>query len=226
MKNQVDATVLSQYDYFNDAGGRRTSVKHSGTAFTTGPAFTLYGYNSRSEVQTADRYWGSDLGDLGDPVDGQSFSYTYDNIGNRTTSLRENEEMDYTANHLNQYAQRTIPDGVDVLGSAGTGTTVTVNDLPTSRHGTYWYRALTVTNAGAAVWQAVNVVGVYNPPDTNEPDVVSSETGHVVVAQTPEVFTYDDDGNLLSDGRFAYTWDGENRLIGAETLTGLRDITD
>ena len=54
-------------------------------------------------MQTADRYWGNDLGNLSDPVDSQSFSYTYDNIGNRKTSLRENDEMDYTANNLNQY---------------------------------------------------------------------------------------------------------------------------
>ena len=36
-------------------------------------------------------------------VDGQSFAYTYDNIGNRVSSMRENEETDYTANNLNQY---------------------------------------------------------------------------------------------------------------------------
>jgi len=30
--------------------------------------------------------------------------------------------------------------------------------------------------------------------------------------------TYDDDGNLLSDGRFTYEWDGENRLVKAEMI--------
>jgi len=30
--------------------------------------------------------------------------------------------------------------------------------------------------------------------------------------------TYDDDGNLLSDGRFNYEWDGENRLVKAEMI--------
>lgn len=37
------------------------------------------------------------------------------------------------------------------------------------------------------------------------------------VAQTPEAFTHDDDGNLTADNRFSYTWDAENRLIAAET---------
>ena len=37
----------------------------------------------------------------------------------------------------------------------------------------------------------------------------------VLVAKTPEQFTYDADGNMTSDGRFHYTWNGENRLICA-----------
>ena len=39
------------------------------------------------------------------------------------------------------------------------------------------------------------------------------ENGSVFVPRTPESFTHDVDGNLLSDGRWDYTWDGENRLI-------------
>lgn len=40
-----------------------------------------------------------------------------------------------------------------------------------------------------------------------------SETLTLAAMKTPEAFTYDDDGNLLSDGRFSYTWNAENRLI-------------
>ncbi|MGI6495508.1 MAG: hypothetical protein ACOX5G_05385 [Kiritimatiellia bacterium] len=31
----------------------------------------------------------------------------------------------------------------------------------------------------------------------------------------PLHITYDADGNMTSDGRFAYTWDGENRMVMA-----------
>ena len=34
------------------------------------------------------------------------------------------------------------------------------------------------------------------------------------VPQTPETFAYDADGNLTQDGRWTYSWDAENRLIG------------
>jgi len=148
-------------------------------------------------------------------------SLKYCNIFNCRINSRDNEETIYTANNLNQYSQRTVADLIDVLGSAETNTTVTINDLATTRHGKYWHKGLGVTNDSASVYQPVNVVGVYNPPGTNDPDIVTTETGHVFVAQSPEAFTYDDDGNLLSDGRFNYTWDGENRLVAAETLSTL-----
>ena len=101
VKNQVGTTLISQYDYANDAGGRRTSIKNSGTAFLD-PAFNKYGYNDRSEVTSANRYWGTDLEDTGDPVGLQSFGYSYDNIGNRTSV---SSVVTYTPNNLNQYSE-------------------------------------------------------------------------------------------------------------------------
>jgi YD repeat-containing protein len=43
----------------------------------------------------------------------------------------------------------------------------------------------------------------------------------VYVPQTPEVYQYDLDGNLLQDGRWTYTWDAENRLIKIESLAAM-----
>ncbi|MBC7077604.1 MAG: hypothetical protein H5T92_04775, partial [Synergistales bacterium] len=41
----------------------------------------------------------------------------------------------------------------------------------------------------------------------------ASETRHAFVPKTPEVFSYDADGNLTQDGRWVYVWNGENRLV-------------
>ena len=49
-------------------------------------------------------------------------------------------------------------------------------------------------------------------------DEMSAVTGRVFVAQNPEQFTYDSDGNMLTDGRFRYTWNAENRLVRAQEL--------
>jgi RHS repeat-associated protein len=160
-----------------------------------------------------------DLGDTSDPVSGQAFAYSYDNIGNRLSSSRDSEEVSYTANSLNAYSLRTVSDLIDILGSASTNSTVKVNTLATSRHAKYWHKGLTVTNSGNAVYQDVEVIGIDTNSTTNI--LYSIETGHVFVAKTPEQFTYDDDGNLLSDGRFSYSWDCEGHLVGADTLTNL-----
>lgn len=58
-----------------------------------------------------------------------------------------------------------------------------------------------------------------NYAGTNGEDIVTTKTGNVLVPKTPETFTYDADGNMTSDGRFTYTWDAENRMLTAESLT-------
>ncbi|MGC8989662.1 MAG: RHS repeat domain-containing protein [Verrucomicrobiia bacterium] len=40
-----------------------------------------------------------------------------------------------------------------------------------------------------------------------------TQTGKVFVPPATETFTHDADGNLTSDGRWTYSWDGENRLV-------------
>ena len=91
------------------------------------------------------------------------------------------------------------------------------------RYGPWWRHALEVDNASAPAYTQAVVTAVHNPPGTNDPDVVTSATGRVFVAQTPEALQYDSDGNLTQDGRFDYTWNGENRLIKAETRDDLSD---
>ncbi len=100
----------------------------TGTAFEpVGDMFNLYDYNTRSELVDAVRYFGSSTNDTSDPVGLQDWSYAYDNIGNRTGTTKANASADYTANALNQYTERTVPDSSDIIGSAETNVTVTVN---------------------------------------------------------------------------------------------------
>jgi RHS repeat-associated protein len=48
----------------------------------------------------------------------------------------------------------------------------------------------------------------------------SSATGKIFIPPAAENYTYDFDGNLLSDGRWTYAWDAENQLIAMQTLPG------
>ena len=79
--------------------------------------------NGRSEVTSANRYWGSDTSNTNTPVLGQQYSYEYDSIGNRISTSTPNSSLltsnsVYTANELNQYVSRTIPPTVSIIGSA------------------------------------------------------------------------------------------------------------
>ncbi|MBK8474727.1 MAG: RHS repeat protein [Opitutaceae bacterium] len=62
------------------------------------------------------------------------------------------------------------------------------------------------------------MIGVRSSQGPNGEDAVAEETRQAFVAKSPELFTYDLDGNLTSDGRWTYGWDAENRLTLMETL--------
>jgi len=77
------------------------------------------------------------------------------------------------------------------------------------RHAEYFQKGLSVNNSASELW--TNIVVSANSGQ--------SATGHVYVAQEPESFSYDADGNLINDGRFTYGWDGENRLTNITSLS-------
>ena len=206
---------LSTFAYANDSLGRRTAITRGGAAFgDLAGATDTYGYNGRSEVISSRRT----LADS--PVRGFDYDYAYDPIGNRTSATDYDEQgnplvSSYTANALNQYTQRTVPGYAALRGEAATNATVTVNERPTFRQGSYFYGGDEADNTTSNLWKELEVYAAINPPGTNTPDIVSATTGTVFVAKTPETFTYDADGNMTSDGRFHYTWNGENRLVCA-----------
>jgi RHS repeat-associated protein len=117
----------------------------------------------------------------------------------------------YTNNILNQITSRDVPGYVDIMGDALATSSVTVNGLSPYRKVEYFRQQLAVTNTGLPVWQSVTVT---NTTSSNQSVVM----GNAYVARTPENCTYDADGNLLSDGRWNYTWDAENRLINMTSL--------
>ena len=127
----------------------------------------------------------------------------------------------YTANALNQYTAIANPDAVGLRGSATNTATVSVNGSAALSDNVAssvvpWHYALQADNANSPDYTFANIMAVVNPPGTNTPDIVSTASGHIYAPPQNEALTYDDDGNLLSDGRWHYAWNGENRLVCAE----------
>jgi RHS repeat-associated protein len=174
-------------------------------------SFWLYEYDNLGQVTSGKRYWPDWT-----PVAGQQFEYTHDDIGNRTSTKAGGDEnganlrsATYGANNVNQYTNRTVPGALDIIGVANAAATVTVNNQATYRHGEYYRKELSINNASAPQWQGVTNKAVQGTTTT--------VTGNVFLPQTPEVFSYDADGNLTNDGHYSYTWDAENQLVFMQT---------
>jgi RHS repeat-associated protein len=82
----------------------------------------------------------------------------------------------------------------------------------TTRQGAYFTAPVMVSNTSNSVTEELDITAV-KFDIAQDKDIVNTITGKYTVAKTPQTFTYDDDGNLLSDGKFTYTWNAENRLI-------------
>jgi RHS repeat-associated protein len=208
-------STLSSFSYSYNSANQRTSVTNEDGCFW------VYGYDALGQVISGRKYWLD-----GTPVAGQQFDYTFDDIGNRVSTLAGGDQWganlryaSYTANSLNQYTSRTVPGAIDIIGSATTTATVTVNNFPSYRKGDYYRVSLPVANTPGPVWQSVTNLAVLNN-GTNS-DYVASIIGNLFVSQTPETFTYDGDGNLSTDGRWQYTWDAENRLVSMQAIAGV-----
>jgi RHS repeat-associated protein len=229
-----NSSIARTYDGF----GRLQSI----TTTPAGDAAQSYAYaynnlNQRTQVTREDgSYWSYVYNDRGELVSGKKYfsdnsivwgaqtEYSFDNIGNRKharsggNQLGSLRQSDYVINSLNQYSQRGVPGMVDVTGTANANATVTVNNQSTARKGDYFYKELAVNNSSAPAYAQINVVGARNNFGAGGEDAVKETGGHVFVPQATEAFTYDDDGNITADGRWTYSWDGENRLTRMESL--------
>jgi RHS repeat-associated protein len=207
--------VTYQFDQLN----RRTNA-----ALADGTKWD-YGYNSRSEVTSGKKKLAS-----GAFEGGKQFEYGFDDIGNRTVARFGGDaagnnlrEADYgAANELNQLTTREVPGSIWLTGEAPTNLTLlgAVDGHPFAvqrQEGGRFFGEATADNANSPVFARLTVAG-------KEGGALSDvETGHEYVARTPEVFLYDADGNLVSDGRWTNTWDCESRLIAMESLPGVPD---
>jgi hypothetical protein len=102
-------------------------------------------------------------------------------------------------NNVNEYTQRTVPGSFDLIGAANSSATVSVNVQPTRRKGAYFRAEYQLDNTTSAVYQPLTNVAVLR--NGGGPDIIVTNQGFMLVPQTPEVFVYDTDGNLATNGR-------------------------
>jgi len=194
------------YGYqYNDANQRTRVTLNDGS-------FWIYQYDSLGQVTSGKKYWSDGI-----PVPGQQFEYGFDDIGNRNSTKAGGDQSGaglrpatYSANSLNQYTSRTVPNAFDVVGIANVSASVTVNSSAADyRRGEYFQELVGVNNNSTSVWQSVTVTT--SGGGTN--------TGNVFVPTATESYGYDLDGNTTNDGRWTFTWDAENRLVSMQAIS-------
>ena len=216
----LDVKLLHDYDF--NAANQRIAEAWEGL---DEPSWVWdYGYDDLGQLTSADRKWGDIWNGFTDPVKGQEYSYKFDDIGNRTKVTVNQREITYDdgTSGLNQYAERNVPDAVDILGLAiYPDTDILVNnEPPDEKEDEYFYHVLNFNNSSDDRYEKVTV------EEKDDGQTVDTTSGFYFLASHPEKFDYDEDGNLLFDGRWEYTWDAENRLIRAEEIRtqGLTDV--
>ena len=205
----IVATTKASFAYGQDAMGRIIQSSKTGELFNiygNGAEGLLvnYGYDDRSELTSEQ----TKVGLTATTLTGRDNAHLYDPIGNRTTVTHNSNAATYTANSLNQYTQRTVPGIFDVAGKAAVAATVTVNGSATgvSRSGQSFFKGQALSNSPNPVSTSLTVS-----------DGTTSTPVPAFVAGTPETFSYDLDGNLLSDGRWNYSYNAANQLTWMNT---------
>ncbi len=223
--------VSFNYTY-NDANQRTRVSLEDGS-------FWIYQYDKLGQVTSGKRYW-SDW----TPVAGQQFEYSFDDIGNRTSTKAGGDangggllSANYSANSLNQYTSRDVPGAVDILGIAHANATVTVNGQSPYRRGEYFWQELSLNNSSAAVcwtnkWDGenrlVDITSLASGPSASRKSlqfaydwqgrryskIVSNWTGSTWTRALHELYLYDG-WNLLA------ALNGTNQAIVKSFLWGL-----
>jgi RHS repeat-associated protein len=176
---------------------------------TADQSFWSFGYDDLGQVTSGSKYSSS-----GSPVAGKQFGYTYDQIGNRKSAASgvTLPTSTYTVNLLNQILCRNVPGSLPISGEAtNLQASILVNDKAPTQQGRYYAADVPFDNSAGPVWASLTNIALV--PTANGGELVTKVNGYMFLPSSQECFNYDADGNLISDDRWTYTWDAENRLI-------------
>ncbi len=220
----------TRFDYVYDNVRRRESSVQTGDAFADiGATHQRFSYNTRGEITSARSYAGIDAASTASPLSARLHDYEYDAIGNRKSSNSSGDPAlrdDYTVNDKNQYSAREN-NTLAVQGTAHALARVAVSGpTPTPSGGQglagrpagspYWGHNLVVDNLTRPFAGNVTAYSVLSGAGAGGTDLFRTESKAAFLPRVAQNFTYDEDGNLKTDGLWTYSWDAENRLIRME----------
>lgn len=208
-----DASVLSQFDYGYNVVGNITQWKQ-----TLGSSPTVnwnLGYDAVDQLLTAD------IVNATTKTSVSRYDYQYDLLGNRTgEQVGQGTVMNPTKatyNNLNQI--QTLQSGrgpLRIEGAVNKASTVKVNGQSVT---------VDASNRFGATINATTGTNSFTVSATDASSQTTTRNYSVYVpAGSDRSYTYDFNGNLLSDGLRTYEWDALNRLIAINYNTAVNGI--
>lgn len=234
------ADSVTKFVFSYDKAGQRKTALQSGEAFkdywagmSYSSVYNHYTYNTRGEVETAAIYAGNTvpaanaLPNAGDEIVGRRSEYRYDSLGNRKNSGPTGDpngiDDQYSVNPLNQYNQKEN-NSVRVTGTAVPTSQVAVTGggagLPvTARKDRAWVADIIPENTGGLVTGSATVYSALLGGGSGGLDLIQSDAKSFMAPKAVQIFGYDLDGNMTTDGVWDYTYDAENRLVAIQHRT-------
>ena len=216
-------TPILQQSMTYDAAGRLHTVTDLSAGQAGGPNTATYSYlansplvgqivfaqNGQTRMTTTKQYDAlnrlTQIASVPSASSAVSFAYQYNAANQRThATLDDGSSWSYAYDDLGQVtsANHAAADGTPVPGEQFG---YAFDDIGNRQETTETSRSVTSRPLQAAY--AANNLNQYTArtvPDDADP------TG---LANPPEQFQYDADGNLIQDARWSYGWDAENRLV-------------
>ena len=217
-----NGTAYHSYGY--DSAGRLDTWTRNRMPEDAGDAWKML-YDASEQIESvAVTSWGANP-----PAETDLHLYQYDASGNRTSEQRSGAVRSWSANAFNQVTEQTAGGMMELRGEVNPQSKVTVTPVNTA--GTPIGGAIAATaESGATQWTARANVGAgvrrfsvkaeqTQVPAGTTPEITTRTLEVNVPAEQAVAFTYDADGNMLTNGVWAYQWDAENRLVGATSGT-------
>lgn len=143
------------------------------------------------------------------------FTWTYDAAGNRLSEQHGSSTRTWAVNSFNPLTgQGTV---VELKGTVDRASTVKINGVTATMNGLQWSAQVPVTQAQATL-EAQEVTSA----DGGTPQKVWGTIQ--LPPSTTASYTYDANGNMLSDGERTFEGDTENRLVKVMGFWGEREF--
>ncbi|MDP2816259.1 MAG: hypothetical protein Q8O19_06225, partial [Rectinemataceae bacterium] len=197
-----DGTLVSSFEYSMNNSDEREDVK-----LLDGKSID-YSYDLAGQVIGAQKKFSDNSTDYS-----YNYGYQYDPAGNPLLRTSQGQKRDYTFNNLNQFLSASGPNSTDITGSV----TPIVVEPTVKVNG----ESAAVDAQGRWVKQAVPLTVGENTIAVEAKDKFdrqASETRNITLAPPPD-FTYDPNGNLVSDGPWQYSWNDADRITVASSAS-------